>query len=214
MKDQIMKRMEAPMKAMKEVMLNSPWHDEEFYKAWIAQTYYYARHTTRLLALGGASFSFDQPAFHKRFLEHADEEKGHEKLLINDMKAFGKKIEEYPEGHAAAGLYQTQYYYIEHVSAASFFGYVLALEYLAATYIPTINTKVEELHGRKAASFLRVHGEEDEGHVEKAVENISNLDPKDLESIFFNFHQTLNGYKNMMLECQEAAARKKSRKAA
>lgn len=214
MKDQIMKRLEGPMNAMKETMLGAPWHDEEFYNNWLAQTYYYVCHSTRLLALSGALMPLDQQAFHNRFLEHAGEEKGHEKMATNDMKAFGKKIDQYPELHATATLYQTQYYWIEHVSAISFFGYVLALEYLAVSYVPQINKMVEELHGRKAASFLRVHGEEDVGHVEKAVENIMRLDEKQLERIFFNYEQSLKCYRNMVLACQEAAAQKKSRKAA
>ncbi|HWU44947.1 MAG TPA: hypothetical protein VN132_15950, partial [Bdellovibrio sp.] len=48
-----------------------PWEDKNFYCAWLAQTTYYVRHSTRLLALGGALAPLQQQELHNRFLKHA-----------------------------------------------------------------------------------------------------------------------------------------------
>lgn len=211
-KESIMKRLEGPMNRMTATMMEFAWKDPKHYATWLAQTHYYVLHSTRLLALAASRFPMNDQPFHQRFLQHCAEEKGHEKLTVNDMKTMGFDIKDFPELFSTASLYQTQYFWIEHDSPMSFFGYVLALEYLSVKFAPTLNKKIEEIHGKKAASFLRVHGEEDVGHVEKAVEKICDLDPQTMEKIFFNYEQSLNNYQKMVEEC--ASFSKRASKAA
>src|SRR5262245_13457821 len=74
-----------------------PWAHREAYAAWLAQTYYYVSHSTRLLALAASRYTVADDAFHLRCLEHLREEKSHEKLATADLKALGKTAREYPE---------------------------------------------------------------------------------------------------------------------
>jgi len=39
-----------------EILIHSPWENQSFYAEWLAQTYFYVRHSTRLLCLAAARF--------------------------------------------------------------------------------------------------------------------------------------------------------------
>ena len=71
-----------------------PWDSKEAYADWLAQTYYFVCHSTRLLALAASRFQVDEDAYHLRFLEHLKEEKSHEKLCLTDLKTLGVSIED------------------------------------------------------------------------------------------------------------------------
>ncbi len=201
------------LKYSKQQMESFPWEDKQAYSAWISQTYYFARHTTRLLALAGARTEFSAPDFHNRFLAHSGEEKGHDKLLVNDLKTLGSKMEDWPEMPGTCALYQTQYYYIEHESPMAFFGYILGLEALAAYFGNDINARVEKAWGKKAAHFVRVHAEEDVGHTDEALTKIASLPPHHQATVIQNLKQTLSYYDQMLNECK-AMAQIRVRKAA
>ncbi|MGE9743938.1 iron-containing redox enzyme family protein [Bdellovibrio bacteriovorus] len=190
-----------------------PWEDKNAYSAWVSQTFYFARHTTRLLAMAGARTPFGAPEFHNRFLAHCAEEKGHDKLLVNDLKTLGSKMDEWPEMPGTCALYQTQYYYIEHHSPMAFFGYILGLEALAAHFGDYMNKRIEKAWGPKAAHFIRVHAEEDVGHTEEALTKIASLSPDDQVVVMQNLRQTLSYYDQMLNECREIS-RARARNAA
>lgn len=190
-----------------------PWEDRICYSAWLAQTYYFARHTTRLLALAGAHTSFAAPEYHTRFLQHCAEERGHEKILLNDLKALGSAISEWPERPGTCALYQSQYYYVEHASPMAFFGYILGLEALAAHFGAEITQRLESAYGPKASCFMRVHSEEDVGHVAEALAKIYQL-PEDLQPVIIqNLRQTLKHYDELLEDCIELAHSKNARAA-
>lgn len=197
----------------KQQIESFPWEDKQAYSAWVAQTYYFARHTTRLLALAGARTPFEAPDFHTRFLAHCAEERGHDKLLVNDLKNLGSKMEDWPEMPGTCALYQTQYYYVEHESPMAFFGYILGLEALAAYFGDYMNKRIEEAWGPRAAHFIRVHAEEDVGHTDEALQKIASLSAADQKVVLQNLRQTLCYYEQMLNECQEIA-RLRSRLAA
>nr|BFD66393.1 iron-containing redox enzyme family protein [Bdellovibrio sp. HAGR004] len=201
------------MQECKNKIDNFPWSDRACYSAWVAQTYYFVSHSTRLLALSAARTPLEAQEYHVRFLAHTAEEKGHEKLLVNDMKGLGSKMSDWPEMSAASAMYQTQYYHIEHSSPMAFFGYILALEALAARFGGEIGKKVEASFGPKAAHFLRVHAEEDIGHVEEAMEKINHLPPDQQQLVLSNLRQSLTYYIQMLDECV-AYGRSRARSAA
>ncbi|WP_413585276.1 iron-containing redox enzyme family protein [Bdellovibrio sp. HCB274] len=182
-----------------------PWEDKAAYSAWVSQTYYFVRHSTRLLALAAARTELATQEFHNRFLAHSGEEKGHEKLLLNDLKALGGKVEEWPEMPGACAMYQSQYYYIEHKSPMAFFGYILALEALAAYFGEEVNKRVEKAYGPKAAHFIRVHAEEDQGHTEEALSKIASLPAHHQETVLQNLRQTLSYYEQVLNQCKDFA---------
>lgn len=168
-----------------------PWNNKNCYAQYLAQSYFYLQHSTRLLALGAAGFSADEEHLHWRYLSHAREEKSHHLLVVRDLEALGKKLEDFREMPWTKAVYEPQYYKIEYLDPTALFGYILALEGLAVKRAGEICNKVEACFGKSAASFLRVHGNEDPDHLDKALVAISSLgDQRRLDIIRDNFEQS------------------------
>ena len=150
------------------------WQDPRFYGQFLAQTYYYVCHTTRLLGLCASRIGVDREKLHHRFLKHAAEERSHHLLAERDLGKLGWKLAQLPELPTTATLYETQYYRVEHLSPTSIFGYILALEGLSVLHGPYIHELVSRHHG-DATSFVKVHAEDDPSHLDAAFEAVSAL---------------------------------------
>lgn len=193
------------MPQLGEAVHTFPWEKPEAYAQWLGQTYYFANITTRLLTLASARMSLEQQNLHIRFIDHAKEERGHEKMLINDLKAIGHKIDQITELPATAALYQSQFYWIEHQNPMAFFGYIIMLEGLGADHGFHMYTEAKKHHGEKAAVFLKVHSTEDIDHVNKAMQQIEDLDPKTEALVVENFRLAASFYLEMMRNAKIAA---------
>ena len=145
------------------------WRQPEMYAAYCAQLYYYVRHSTRILALGASRMPLAENTAHNRYLAHLAEEKNHEILARRDCASVGFEIEDFPELPATRCFYQTQYYMNLQVSPWAFLGYALLLEGMALRMAHSFGNKIESIHGPKTASFMKVHGNEDEEHLAQAV---------------------------------------------
>lgn len=178
-------------------ILDYPWDSDDFVANFIAQTFYYVCHSERLLCLSMARLN--EKSHYHRFREHLKEESGHDKLAINDLKRLGKVIEQYPELSSTTAMYECQYYKIEHQHPLALLGYIYFLEDLASKVGIKIHEKIERSLGI-SSSFLKVHGEEDVSHVEKAKKLIDSL-PQDLQNIIWKNHmQSQHLYFSMLDE--------------
>jgi pyrroloquinoline quinone (PQQ) biosynthesis protein C len=199
-------------KTMREVGRTSedfPWEDPEAYAQWLGQTYHFVLNSTRILALASARAPMDQYALHNRFIDHAKEERGHEVLLLRDLKALGRTIEEIPELAPTAALYKTQYFWIEHRSTDAFMGWVIMLEGYAANYGPGVLKRVVQAHGKEATVFWKVHAEEDQDHIEKALKQITQLPAQHRDETILNFQHCAYYYQMMLKESAGIANAKK-----
>jgi pyrroloquinoline quinone (PQQ) biosynthesis protein C len=188
---------------VEEIMLASPWENREFYADFLAQTYYYVSHSTRLLALAISYFQIDRDQLHNRFAAHIAEEKAHERLALNDIKKLGFELSRFPQlGHTRA-FYESQYYKIERQEATSLLGYIVLLEEVSVQIGPKIYKRVSEAYGKQAASFLRVHVEEDPGHVEQAMSLIANLPLAQQDFVWINVNQTADIYMSIVQQINE-----------
>ncbi|MFM6927783.1 MAG: iron-containing redox enzyme family protein [Bdellovibrio sp.] len=197
---------------MKEIKVQAeafPWEDEVAYSQWLGQTYHFVIHSTRLLALASARTPMSQYQFHNRFIDHAKEERGHEKMLINDLKALGRDLSQIPEFACTSALYKTQYYYIEHCSTDTFMGWVIMLEAFASNFGPGILKRVTKAHGKDASVFWKVHAEEDQDHIQKAFKQVSQLPDSHQAETILNFQHTANHYLNILKECAAVAKKVK-----
>jgi hypothetical protein len=149
-----------------------PWQDRGIYGQFLAQTYYYTSHTTRLLGLCASRIGIEREKLHHRFLRHAAEERSHHLLAERDVRSLGLRLGEMPELPATAALYETQYYRVEHICPTSIFGYILALEGLSVIHGPHIHEVVERCHG-DASSFVKLHAEDDPAHLDAAFDAVS-----------------------------------------
>lgn len=184
---------------MIEKLKNFPWDSKKFYADYLAQTYYYVCHSTRLLACSAGRMNQEDQKMHRRFLEHSSEEVAHELMAKKDLQSLGYKIEDFPEKAETRMFWEPQYYKIEYVDPSALMGYILVLEDVASRICPWINKEVEKSYGKKAATFIRVHGEDDPEHVEQAIKVIESLPLHRRKHIFENIIQTTKSY-NLMID--------------
>jgi thiaminase len=178
-----------------------PWGETAVYGAFLAQTYYYVSHSTRLLALAGSRFKSSEEQVHRRFIRHATEELSHENLALHDLKALGMSLEHYPELPSTRAFYQTQYYMIEHRSPWSFWGYILMLEGLALTKGPWLLGELLRHHGERAASFVKVHVAEDVEHMAKAKQALEALPEAERPLVIDQIANSCFYYGAMLEQC-------------
>lgn len=192
-----------------------PWDNKEFYANYLAQTFYYVRHSTRLLALSASRLSYEeQQNLHLRFLKHLSEEANHERLAINDLKALGYTTADFPELNSTRFFYESQYYKIEHKDPLALMGYILYLEVLAQNICPPLAKKLTTIYGKKAATFLLVHGEEDPHHVEEAQKLLASLGSPAITMITENLEQSSVAFDLMMKEIVDSMQVTKWKKSA
>ncbi|AGH96007.1 iron-containing redox enzyme family protein [Pseudobdellovibrio exovorus] len=186
--------------SLSEMMIHLPWENRKFYISFLTQTYYFVQHSTRLLALAAAHASLEEDSLHRRYSAHIAEEKGHEKIALNDLKKLGVENLE-AKSITAKNLYETQYFKIEREHPASLFGYILALEGIASLICPLFIEKVYRAHGTESSRFLKLHVEEDPDHVDKALEAIASL-PAQLQLLIQdNMRQSVRNYRALLEEC-------------
>jgi hypothetical protein len=185
-----------------------PWHEEKAYADWLAQTFYYVRHSTRLLAASAARFPYDGPgnALHHRFSAHMAEENKHELLALHDLRAIGQSVESWPERPATRMFYEPQYFKIEHADPIALFGYILPLEAIAPLQGKLVADKVTAAFGPKCASFLKVHAADDVDHLEKAFAEIAKLDAERRRMIEENMVQTTYAYSALLADIRHGLA--------
>ncbi len=186
------------------------WKDQHHYTEWLAQTFYYAAYSTRIIGLAGCHFGYSQNNLHQRFLEHAKEEKNHEKILITDLAHFGQKLSDFDPSPMAKMLYQNQYYWIQHQGPLSVYGYFLFLEGLAVEFGPEIYKRIAKVFPANAIKYLKVHVEEDHGHIESHLKLLADATPEDYSKIVENMQLTGAAYRKFLEDIIQAADYKKS----
>lgn len=185
------------------VVNNCDWENKRVYGNWLAQTYYYVCHSTRLLGLSASYFQVDRDQLHRRFSSHMAEEKGHEHLAKGDLKALGLYLDQLPELSTTRAFYESQYYKIQYQNATALFGYILLLEAASVQLGPEIYRRAMATHGKSCCNFLRVHVEEDPDHVDKALEQVMTLPPDQLVHVESNLIQTSDIYSAMIQALKE-----------
>jgi hypothetical protein len=189
-----------------------PWENQDAYLSWLAQTYEYVRYSTRILALTGGRFPVSKTAFATRFFQHAAEERGHDRLLVNDAKAFAKDIAELPVFPEAEAFHKSLYFWIYQGDPTVMFGWIFCLEGFAVLNGPRIYERVLAAHGKRGASFLHVHSAEDPDHLEKAFQTVRSLPESDLIKIVQGLDLYCKLYENIF-SAIESETRRHSRAA-
>lgn len=174
------------------------WQDEAIYGQYLAQTYHYVCHSTRLLAAAAARMGTEREKVHHRFLQHAAEERSHHLLAQRDLAKLGRTLSDFPELPATSALYETQYYRIERVSPMALFGYILALEGNAVTHGPWLYEVARQAHGAEAVSFLRLHAKEDPDHLDSAFAMVAALGAEEQRIVLDNLRFSCAMYETFL----------------
>lgn len=192
--------LDAAVSAMDAAGRQFPWTNRAAYAGWLAQTYYYVRHSTRLLAAAAARFPQDREgdALHHRFGAHIGEEKRHELLCVRDLQALGETLEAWPELLTTRMFYEPQYYKVEHQAPSALLGYILPLEVIAPRSGLLVVEQVTAAFGPKCANFMKVHAQEDVKHVERALALVEGLPSRERGLIEENMKQTALAYTGVL----------------
>lgn len=189
---------------MVAIIKNFPWVNKHAFGDYLAQTYYYVHHSERLLAVAAGLMQEPDRKMQRRFFGHLGEENAHDLMAKKDLENLGFTLEDFPERVETKIFWETQYYKIEHQDPAALMGYILLLEDVASEVCLWMYQEISKYHGKKCGTFLRVHGEEDPGHVDAAVKVIQSLDEARQKIIYSNLHQSQVAYIGMMEAIKKA----------
>ena len=163
-------------------LINFPWGNKKCYTHWLAQTYFYVRHTTCFLALSADGWGVKNRDKQYQALSHLRQELAHDLLLLEDLQALGDSIQNHNEWPETQAFYQTQYYWIERETPAAHLGYAYLLEGVAHFAGPTICKELSKAYGPIGASFLNVHAEEDALHFEDGLNFLEKFSDVELKA--------------------------------
>jgi hypothetical protein len=189
-----------------------PWENKYAYAFWLAQTYYFVRHTTSFLGLAASRFGYKDRERHYNMLTHIQDELNHDRLAIDDIKNLDFKLEDFPELPETSAFYQSQYYYIEHEHPAALFGYSLCLEGLASKKGTELYEITKKHHGPKGTNFLKLHAIVDKDHFEHGLEHFKNISDAEAEVITKNLLQSTAIYKMILQKIKTVISQKKDLK--
>ncbi len=176
-----------------------PWENSDCYANYLAQSYYFVCHSIPLLCASAARMSEEHLTSRNRFIKHMSEEHNHQLLALRDLRSLNQEIGDFTELPATKLLYESMYYKVEHKSPYSLLGYILLLEIAAATIGPTVLATLSQYYPASATSFLRIHAQEDEDHVEKAFKLISSLPETEQALVLECFNQSAFAYSQLLI---------------
>lgn len=154
----------------------------ELYVDFLTQAYHHVKHTFPLLAL--ASARTQDEAYQDALVEYMEEERGHEKWILDDIRAFGGDAEAVrtgAPGQACQIMVGYTYYAIEWISPYAMLGSVHVLEgistMLADRAADAIKTSLSA-PGEAGFSYLRSHGALDIKHVAFFKQLVDGVSPE------------------------------------
>ena len=178
-------------------VLNYKWADKKFYGEWLYQTYCFVSHSTRLLSLGAATAELSEEGLHKRFLEHLNEEKGHEIIAKKDIEGLGYNLDSFSEFPETTHFYRNQYFVTQKNGPTALMGWILFLEGIACKFGYDLMEKVRP-HGPRTTAFLRVHAGEDIKHLDEAFSAIKEIPPHKEDWLIDNMWLSYKTYKAIL----------------
>jgi len=179
-----------------------PWEDMSCYTGWLAQSYYFVRHSTRLLALAAGSAPLESDHFHQRFIAHLREELGHEKLLLQDLSSLEQKIQDWPELLETTLFYEQQYFLVQKHGPGALMGWIIFLEGMASEFGPRVVERTRNL-SKASTRFLRLHSEEDVDHIQSAFSIIAQCELDQNPVFLYNFKSSQHFYLGMLRKISE-----------
>src|SRR5665213_3882443 len=139
------------------------------YIDFLTAAYHHVKHTFPLLALAASRTTDGR--YQDVLVEYMDEERGHEKWILDDIRAIGgdpDAVRSGAPGIPCQIMVGYAYYAIEHISPYAFLGSVHVLEgmsVLLADKLADAMKKTLGLESDAGFTYLRTHGSLDTDHV-------------------------------------------------
>jgi len=158
----------------------------ELYIDFLTQAYHHVKHTYPLLAL--ASVHTQDEAYQDALVEYMDEERGHEKWILDDIRAMGGDAEAVrtgKPGQACQIMVGYTYYAIEWINPYAMLGSVHVLEGMSTMLADKAADAIQyslAVPGKDGFSYLRSHGALDIEHV-AFFKELANKIPSDAHAV-------------------------------
>ncbi len=159
----------------------------DMYLAFLTEAHHHVKHTFPLLSLAAARTSDEQ--YQTALFIYMTEEKGHDKWILDDIRAMGGDAEEIARGKGGIPcqvMVGYAYYCIEWISPYAFLGMVHVLEGLSVMLAHSVAGAVQKSLGAEAAagfSYLQSHGSLDVAHTalfRKLVDSFEDRETQDV----------------------------------
>lgn len=141
----------------------------DLYVDFLTQAYHHVKHTYPLLALASVHTT-DEP-YQDALIDYMKEERGHEKWILNDIRAMGGNADAVlsgSPGQACQIMIGYTYYAIEWISPYAMLGSVHVLEGMSTMLADKAADAIQSsltVPGKDGFSYLRSHGALDIEHV-------------------------------------------------
>jgi Iron-containing redox enzyme len=142
----------------------------ELYVDFLTQAYHHVKHTFPLLALAAAMTRDER--YQTGLVEYMNEERGHEKWILDDIRTMGgdaEAVERGKPGIPVEAMVAYCYYAIQWISPYAILGMVHVLEGLSVQVAHQLAGAVQKslkVDGKAGFSYLNSHGGLDVEHVE------------------------------------------------
>lgn len=196
--EKLVEDFEVKIDLARKQILAFDWSNSDMYSEWLAQTYFFVKHTIGFMGTQVTRFNMSDERSLANILEHFQEEKGHDRLALNDLKSLNKSILEYIEFPETRSFYQTQYYWIDYRDPNAHLGYSLFLEGLACKAGAELYSLITKSFGKNSGSFIRVHSEADQDHFSEGCADLKQLPESTLQQVSENLAQSFFLYSQML----------------
>ncbi len=177
----------------------------QLYLAFLVQAYHHVKHTFPLLALA-ASLTTDE-AYQDALVEYMEEERGHEKWILDDIAAIGGDAAAVRNGEPGAAckvMVGYTYYAIQHVSPYAMLGSVHVLEGMSTLLADRAAASIAMSLQRsddKGFSYLKSHGALDIEHVAFFKKLVGAIDDPAAQKVIIDTSRIIYGlYGNIFRE--------------
>lgn len=176
----------------------------ELYLSFLAQAYHHVKHTARLM--GFAAAQTDDEELQDALIEYLNEERGHEKWILDDIRALGgdpEMVANGKPGRACQVMVGYAYYAIQWISPYSLLGMVHVLEGLSVKLADRLANAVQRslgLDGGKGFSYLTSHGRLDAGHVEFFKSLVNDIEDGATQEIVIDAARVMYGLYGAIFE--------------
>ncbi len=157
----------------------------ESYIAFLTQAYHHVKHTVPLLMLTGSKITEQDEWLRTAMAEYIEEEIGHEKWILNDIKACGGdhiKVKGSEPAFTTELMVSYAYDSINRINPLCFLGMVHVLEGTSVQLATLAANKIKESLSLpdKAFSYLISHGDLDINHQKFFEDLVNRLDSDQL----------------------------------
>lgn len=105
-------------------------------------------------------------SLHEYYKNHAEEERGHDKWMAQDLKMYMSS----PISREAIEMAGSQYYMIKHIDSHALLGYMAVMEGYPLDL--EVLSCLEDMHGKELFKTMRYHAEHDLEHRKELFETI------------------------------------------